>query len=113
MEKVLVAQRVAKHLFATEDAVDAAILEASQLMGAFIEARQDIGFAATLGGTAVNKVALAMSALAEARQACVEAHGELAEVKLRLNVRTRMEGTGPKGFADIAREESEPLRLAS
>ncbi len=106
MEKAVVAQRVATRLFSTENAVDAAIFEASQLMGSFIEARRDIGFAATLGAGAVNKVAIAMSALAEARQACVEAHDELAETKLRLGVRTRMLGTGPKGYAGADGEDS-------
>ncbi len=99
MEKALVAQGVATRLFATENAVDAAILEATQLMGSLIEARREIGFAATLGGDALAKVAATLAALTEARNACVEAHGELAEVKLRLGVRTRMIGTGPKGFA--------------
>jgi hypothetical protein len=113
VEKALVAQRVANRLFATENAVDAAILESSQLMAAFMEARQEIGFAATLGGEAVNKVAAAMSALAEARQACVEAHNELSETKLRLNIRTRMDGTGPKGYAGETAEVREGLRIAS
>ena len=61
----------------------------------------------------LNKVALAMSALAEARQACVDAHNELSEVKLRLNVRTRMEGTGPKGYAGETADVRENLRIAS
>ena len=112
MEKALVAQRVATQLFATEDAVDAAILEAAQLMSALIDARRQVGCAATLGGEAVSKIAIAMSALTEARTACVEAHGELAEVKLRLGVRTRMSGTGPKGFAGPTEVEVEH-RLAS
>jgi hypothetical protein len=106
VEKALVAQRVATRLFATENAVDAAILEATQLMGAFMEARREIGFAATLGGEAVNKVAIAMTALAEARKACVETHHELAEVKLRLGVRTRMLGTGPKGYAGDVQDDN-------
>jgi hypothetical protein len=113
VEKAIVAQRVANRLFATENAVDAAILEASQLMGSFMEARREIGFAATLGGDAINKVALAMSALAEARRACVDAHNELSEVKLRLNVRTRMDGTGPKGYAGETADVRENLRIAS
>lgn len=114
MEKALVAQRVATRLFATENAVDAAILEATQLMGSFIEARREIGFAATLGGEAVNKVAIALSALTDARQACVEAHNELNEVKLRLGVRTRMLGTGPKGYAgDVADDNVVQHRMAS
>jgi hypothetical protein len=115
VEKAIVAQRVANRLFATENAVDAAILEASQLMGAFIEARRDVGFAATLGCDAINKVAVAMSALAEARQACVDAHSELADVKLRLGIRTKMDGSGPKGFAgeQVSGDNVVPHRLAS
>lgn len=113
MEKAIVAQRVANRLFATENAVDAAILEASQLMGSFMEARREIGFAATLGDDAVGKVAAALSALTEARKACVEAHAELAETKLRLNIRTRMDGTGPKGFAGEFKDDVADLRIAS
>ena len=110
MEKALVAQRVANQLFSTENSVDAAILEASQLMAALIEARQEMGVAATLGTAAVSKIAVAMSALTAAREACVEAHNELAEVKLRIGVRTKMVGTGPKGFAAPAPVEHD-LRM--
>jgi hypothetical protein len=110
MEKVLVAQRVATRLFSTENAVDTAIFEASQLMGALIEARREMDVAATLGTDAVSKIAVAMSALSAAREACVAAHHELAEVKLRVGVRTKMIGTGPKGFAAPSAAESD-LRM--
>ena len=115
VEKALVAQRVATRLFATENAVDAAILEASQLMSSIMEARREIGFAATLGDEAIGKVSAALGALTLARHACVEAHGELNDAKLRLGVRTKMLGTGPKGYADDAREDSNvvPHRMAS
>ncbi len=102
MEKTLIAQRVATKLFATENAVDAAILEASQLLAGLVEARNEIGFSAVLGGEAVSKVSLALSALSDSRRAMVEAHNELNEAKLRLGVRTRMVGTGPKGYLDEA-----------
>lgn len=112
MDKALVAQRVATRLYATEDAVDAALMEATKLMAGFLDARAEIGFAATLGTEAVNKIAATIAALTAAREACVAAHGELNEVKLRLGVRTRMEGTGPKGFAGEA-NVVEHRRLAS
>jgi hypothetical protein len=98
VEKALIAQRVANKLFATENAVDAAILEATQLLGGMIEARQQIGFSAVLGSDAAAKIGAALNALTEARAAVVDAHNELAETKLRLGVRTKMEGTGPKSF---------------
>ncbi len=49
MDRAIIAQRVATKLFATENAVDAAILEASQLLAGLIEARNEIGFSAVLG----------------------------------------------------------------
>jgi hypothetical protein len=100
VEKTLIAQRVATKLFATENAVDTAILEASQLLAGLIEARNDIGFSAVLGDAAIGKVTLAISALSDSRRAMVEAHGELNDAKLRLGIRTKMVGTGPKGYLD-------------
>jgi len=102
LEKTLIAQRVATKLFATENAIDAAILEASQLLAGLVEARNEIGFSAVLGTEAVSKVSLALSALSDSRRAMVEAHNELNEAKLRLGVRTRMVGTGPKAYLDEA-----------
>jgi hypothetical protein len=111
MEKALIAQRVANRLFSTENSVDSAILEASQLMAALIEARQEMGVAATLGTDVVSKIAVAMTALSAAREACVDAHNQLAEVKLRIGVRTKMAGTGPKGFAAPAQVEHDLRRV--
>jgi hypothetical protein len=101
MEKALIAQRVANKLFATENAVDSAILSATQLMGGLMEARQEMGLNAVLGTEAVARCAQAIGALTEARRAVVDTHNQLNDVKLRLGIRTRMDGgTGPKGFAD-------------
>ena len=83
MDKAIIAKRVANKLFATEKAVDTAILEASQLLSGLIEA--------------MSKLALALSALNDARQSVVETHNGLAEVQLRLGIRTRLAGgIGPK-----------------
>lgn len=101
MEKALVAQRVANQLFAAENAVDTAILSATKLMGGLMEARQELGLNAVLGTAAVMKCSAAISALTDARKAVADTHNQLNEVKLRLGVRTRMDGgTGPKGYAD-------------
>ncbi|MBS0408288.1 MAG: hypothetical protein JSR86_00125 [Proteobacteria bacterium] len=92
MEKVFVAQRVATKLFATENAVDAALAEASELMADMLKARKDLGLAATFGDNAAARVVDAISALSAARTAMVAAHNELNESKLRIGVRTKLAG---------------------
>jgi len=100
MDKALIAQTVANKLFATENAVDTAILEASKLMGGLIDARHEMRLSAVVG-----EVAAALSALTEARKAVVEAHHELAEVKLRVGIRTKLLGVTDKSMA----AEHQPL----
>lgn len=97
MEKVFVAQRVATKLFASENAVDAAMVETAELMADLLKARKDLGISAVVGDRAASKLAEAMSALSEARSAMVEAHNELGETKLRLGIRTKMGGVEEKG----------------
>ena len=92
MEKVFVAQRVATKLFATENAVDAALAEASELMADMLRARKDLGLAATFGDGAASKLVEAIAALGQARTAMVAAHGELNDAKLRIGVRTKLAG---------------------
>ena len=113
MDKALIAQTVANKLFATEDAVDKAIIEASKLMGGLVEARQEMRLSAVVGDDAVAKVAVALAALAEARKAVVEAHNELAEVKLRVGIRTKLLGVVDKSEAAAHHEQTRGLRRAS
>jgi hypothetical protein len=96
MDKTLIAQTVANKLFATEDAVDKSIVEASKLLAGLVEARQEMRLSAVVGDDVVAKVAVALGALAEARKAVVEAHNELAEVKLRVGIRTKLIGVVDK-----------------
>ena len=98
VEKVFVAQRVATKLFASENAVDAAMVETAELMADLLKARKDLGISAVVGDRAAAKLAEAMSALSEARSAMVEAHGELNETKLRLGIRTKLTGAEDKTF---------------
>lgn len=92
MEKAFVAQRVATKLFATEAAVDKAMVEATELMADMLKARQDVNASLVFADDAQVKLMDAIRALSEARSAMVGVHGQLAEAKLRLGVRTKMIG---------------------
>ena len=91
MDKVFVAKRVASKLRSAEHSIDAALVEASELVSELLRARSDIGLAANVGDPALVKLTAALSALSEARTSMVSAHSELAEVQLRIGIRTRMD----------------------
>ena len=91
MEKVFVAQRVAKKLFATEAAVDGAFAEAAELMSEMLAARKEVNASLVFADEAQVKLMEAMKALSEARSAMVGVHNELNEAQLRLGVRVRMD----------------------
>lgn len=100
MEKVFVAQRVATKLFATEAAIDAAIVEATEMMAELIQARKDLGLSAVVANGASAKLAEAIQTLSAARTAVVDAHAELDETRLRIGVRTKMVGVIDKPGVD-------------
>jgi hypothetical protein len=92
LEKIFVVKRVAAKLHGTEAAIDAAMVQAADLMSDMVQARKDLGLMATVGSDATAKVMAAMAALSEARTAMVDAHGELDQIRLRMGVRTKMMG---------------------
>ena len=92
MEKAFVAKQVAAKLFATEKSVDAAMTDAAELMALLMRARQDVNASAVVGDQAAVKLAEAIAAISAARSAVVGCHNELAEVKLRLGIRTKLTG---------------------
>ena len=92
MEKVFVAQRVAKKLISTEVAVDGALAEAAELMSVMLAARKDVNTSLIFADGSQVKLMEAMKALSEARTAMVGVHNELNEAKLRLGIRTKMGG---------------------
>jgi hypothetical protein len=92
MEKAFVAQRVAKKLFTTEAAVDGALAEAAELMSEVLMARKDVKTSLVFADDVQVKLMEAMKALSEARTAMVGVHSELNEAKLRLGIRTKMDG---------------------
>lgn len=110
MEKAFVAQRAATKLFATERSVDAAMTEAAELMALLMQSRTDAKVSAVVGDKAVTKLAEAITAISAARSAIVGCHNELAEVKLRLGIRTKMIGTDPKDTGFAIGQQSEDLR---
>ena len=91
MEKIFVAQRVAKKLYTTEAAVDGAMVEAAELLGEMLKARKDINMSLVFADDVQVKMMEAMKALSEARTAMVAVHNELNEAKLRLRIRTKMD----------------------
>lgn len=112
MEKVFVAQRVASKLFATENAIDAALAEASELMADMLRARKDLGLSAVVGDGAAAKLVEAIAALGSARTAMVAAHGELNDAKLRIGVRTKLAGYEDKPTLSTDHDRAS-LRAAS
>lgn len=104
MDKVFVAKRIQSKLVGTEHSVDAALIEATELVAELLRARKELGLGANVGDAALVKMTAAVSALSEARTSMVAAHKELNEVQLRLGIRTRM--TEDK----VETEQSEPLR---
>ena len=79
MEKAFVAQRVATKLFTTEAAVDAAMIEATELMADMLKARTDVGTSLVFADDVQVKMVEAIKALGEARTAMVGVHTELTE----------------------------------
>ena len=96
MERALVAQQVANKLFATENAIDNAIADASALVGELVKARQELGVSTVFADGAVVQATAALSALSQARTAMVAAHAELNDAKLRVGIRTKMVGGSDK-----------------
>ena len=96
MEKAFVAQRVATKLFTTEAAVDAAMIEATELMADMLKARTDVGTSLVFADDVQIKMVEAIKALGEARTAMVGVHHELTEAKLRLGIRTSLGGVENK-----------------
>lgn len=91
-----VARTMASHLFATEEAIDAAIARAANLVGYMPLARQEARVSAAVGQDAFEKAIATMSMLGEARARIVEAHQALAESGTQARIPARNFG----GFVD-------------
>lgn len=96
LDKAFVAQRVATKVWSAENAVDTAMTEAAELMAGIMAARQELKFSADVTDAATAKLVEAMSALSTARSSLIAMHGDLAEAKLRLGIRTKLVGIWDK-----------------
>ena len=92
MEKVFVVKRVAEKLWASENAIDGALESASVLMADLVAARRELEVSHIVTDAATHKIAESMKAMADARTAMIEAHHALFEAKLRIGVRTKLDG---------------------
>ena len=101
MEKIFVAQRVVKKLIETETTVDAAFAEAAELMSELLKSRKDVEAPLSFADDAQVKLMDAMRSLSEARTSMIAVHGQLAEAKLRLGIRTKMGGEKPPLLAQV------------
>lgn len=106
MDKVFVAKRMTTKLYGAEHALDAALVEAAELMNEMVKARQELKLSATVGQESTAKLIEAMAALGEARTAMMAVHADLDDVRLRLGLRTRMIGIEGK---PLAHRESETV----
>jgi hypothetical protein len=104
VDKVFIARSVGVKLRATEAAIDAAIVEATELMSEIIRGRVTLRVSAGATDPTMAKIAAAIAALSESRSAMVEAHSAADELRLRIGVRTRMDGMEEK----VEKETSQP-----
>jgi len=105
MDKVFVAKSVANKLFTTEAAVDGALIEATELLSEMLKARTQVNTSLVFADDVQVKMMEAMKALSEARTAMVAVHNELNEAKLRLGIRTKMNGMD-KPAEGVSREQT-------
>jgi hypothetical protein len=77
---------VADKLFATEQAVDEAMVRASQFLESMVEARRELNLSAVAGEVATSRTAESIAALAEARRAVMAAHSALQSLQRKLGV---------------------------
>jgi hypothetical protein len=104
MKRRIVAERLANHLFNTEEAVDATLALMGDLIAAMPRARLEAGLAARVGQQAVDRVLEAASGMAHVRRSLIAAHEALAQAKDEVGLRrVTLVGGGDKGGGDIIR----------
>ena len=110
MDKVQAVKGVSTKLFATEDAIDSAMVNASQLIEAIVTCRQVLKVSAVTAEVAQSRIAEAIGALSEARRAVITAHGALADVQHKLGIDDA--DVGPLDKPERPKTVA-PLRVAS
>jgi hypothetical protein len=109
MNRNEIAQGVADRLFATEEAVDTAMVRAAGLIQGMVEARRELNVSATTGEVALARAAEAVAALSEARRAVMAAHAALSSLSTKMDV----EIFTPEKKDGERQAAAAPIRLAS
>lgn len=97
------ARSVAQDLFATEAAIDEAMMQIAAFTQRLPTASRAAGFAATRGQTVYESLVEALAAQARVRRAIGDVHGQLAELKQGSAMRSVAIGGGSK-------EPAQPVR---
>ena len=92
MDKAFIAKRSQEKLVATEAAIDAALIETTQLLADLIQARSDLGAPVAFADDVQVKLTEAVAALSSARTTMGKVHSGLEEAALRLGIRHRLGG---------------------
>lgn len=116
MDRATVIASVAGDLYATENAVDAAITQATTLVQAMIGARAALSVSPVAGAESQAKAMEAIAALSAARTAIIACHAELQKDHRRMGWGTYAVGPVDKPDHEWERPEGPPigrLRVAS
>jgi hypothetical protein len=81
------AEKVATHLFAVEEGVDAAISRAAMFTAVMIEARTEANLSAVVGQAELALASRATALMIEARQLIIDAHKQLAQTRIDVGLR--------------------------
>jgi hypothetical protein len=82
------AMKVARSLWAAEDALDAALAKAAELSGALVSARVDANLSAIVAQDAFEGAAAALATITRARGELVETHRRLTAAKIQIGLRS-------------------------
>ncbi|MEK9211601.1 hypothetical protein [Sphingomonas sp. 2378] len=95
MQRLEVGQRIATALFESENAIDAALIKASDLISLMSTIRLENQYSATIAAAAMEGACATIRALGEARTHLVGAHGVLDKDKALIGLgQVRLAGTG-------------------
>ena len=92
-QRIAATRMVAEKLNATENAIDDALISASELTATFPVARREANVSPVVGQQAIALVGEAAAALQKARAKLVEAHFALADVRDELRVPPKADGS--------------------
>lgn len=114
MSKIETVKSVAAKLFATEEAIDTAMVRAAQLLESMVEGRKVLKLSAVAAEAAQSRVAESIGAMAEARRAVMAAHSSLQNLQRKMGVADEEAGPleKPDDNSGVTSEVS-PLRVAS